>query len=55
MVLFKAVMAGYQQANNADKMLEMAQKALTVDPDEPEALVGVAQVIDGANARNRSG
>ncbi len=43
-VLFKAVMAAYQQANNADKMLEMAQKALSVDPDEPEALVGVAQV-----------
>ena len=43
-LLFKAVMAAYQQANNADKMLEMAQKALSVDPDEPEALVGVAQV-----------
>jgi tetratricopeptide (TPR) repeat protein len=26
-------------------MLEMAQKALTLDPDDPDALVGVAQVL----------
>jgi len=44
-VLFKSAMQKYQQANNADKMLDMAQKALTYDPDDPEALVGVAQVL----------
>lgn len=44
-VVYKAAMQKYQQANNADKMLEMAQKALTYDPDEPEALLGVAQVL----------
>jgi tetratricopeptide (TPR) repeat protein len=44
-VLYKAAMQRYQMANNADKMLEMAQKALSYDPDDPEALVGVAQVI----------
>jgi tetratricopeptide (TPR) repeat protein len=44
-LLFKAVMHGYQQANNADKMMEMAQKILSFDPDDPEALVGVAQVL----------
>jgi tetratricopeptide (TPR) repeat protein len=44
-VLFKAVMHGYQQANNADKMREMAEKVLSYDPDEPEALLGVAQSI----------
>jgi tetratricopeptide (TPR) repeat protein len=44
-VLCKAAMQKYQMANNADKMLEMAQKALSFDPDEPEALVGVAQVL----------
>jgi hypothetical protein len=44
-VLYKAVMHGYQQANNADKMLEMAQKVLSFDPDDPEALIGVAQVL----------
>ena len=44
-VIYKSAMQQYQQANNADKMLEMARKALTYDPDEPEALLGVAQVL----------
>jgi tetratricopeptide (TPR) repeat protein len=44
-VIYKAAMQRYQQANNADKMLEMAQKVLTYDPDDPEALIGVAQVL----------
>jgi tetratricopeptide (TPR) repeat protein len=44
-VLLKAVMQAYQQANNADKMLETAQRTLTFDADDPEALVGIAQVI----------
>jgi hypothetical protein len=44
-LLYKGVMHGYQQSNNADKMLEMAQKILTFDADEPEALLGVAQVL----------
>jgi tetratricopeptide (TPR) repeat protein len=44
-LLYKAVMHGYQQANNGEKMLAMAQKILTYDPDDPEALLGVAQVV----------
>jgi tetratricopeptide (TPR) repeat protein len=44
-LVYKAVMAGYQQANNGDKMMEMAQKVLTFDADDPEALVAVAQVL----------
>jgi len=44
-MVYKAAMQKYQQANNADKMLEMARKALTFDPDDPEALLGVAQVL----------
>jgi tetratricopeptide (TPR) repeat protein len=44
-VLYKAAMQKYQQANNGDKMEEMARKALAVDPDDPEALVAVAQVL----------
>jgi tetratricopeptide (TPR) repeat protein len=44
-LLYKSVMHAYQQGNNADKMMEMAQKVLTFDPDEPEALLGVAQVL----------
>jgi len=44
-VLYKAVMHAYQQSNNADKMMEMAQKILSYDADDPEALLGVAQVL----------
>jgi len=44
-VLYKSAMQKYQAANNADKMMDMAQKALTFDADDPEALVGVAQVL----------
>ena len=44
-VLYKGVMHSYQQANNADNMMEMAQKVLSYDPDDPEALIGVAQVL----------
>lgn len=43
-LIFKAVMQRYQQANNGDKMVEMANKVLAIDPDDPEALVAVAQV-----------
>jgi tetratricopeptide (TPR) repeat protein len=44
-VLYKMVMQKYQAANNAEKMLEMGQKALSFDADDPEALVSVAQVL----------
>lgn len=44
-VLYKEAMQKYQIANNADKMEAMARKSLTLDPDDPEALVGVAQVL----------
>jgi tetratricopeptide (TPR) repeat protein len=44
-LLYKSVMHSYQQANNADKMMAMAKKVLSFDPDEPEALLGVAQVL----------
>ena len=44
-LLYKAAMQKYQQSNNADKMLEMGQKALALDADDPEALVGVSTVM----------
>jgi tetratricopeptide (TPR) repeat protein len=44
-LLYKAVMHSYQQVNNADKMLAMSQKVLTFDADDPEALLGVSQVL----------
>jgi len=44
-MVFKGAMQKYQQVNDADKMMDMAHKALTYDPDDPEALLGVAQVL----------
>src|SRR5271169_3075986 len=44
-LLYKSVMHAYQQANNGDKMMEMAQKVVSFDADDPEALVAVAQVL----------
>ena len=43
-LVYKNVMQRYQQANNGDKMIDMAKKVLALDPDDPEALVAVAQV-----------
>jgi tetratricopeptide (TPR) repeat protein len=43
--LYKSAMHSFQSANNADKMMEMGRKVLKIDPDDPEALVGVAQVL----------
>jgi len=44
-LLYKAAMRSYQNANNGDKMLEMAQKLLKLDADDPEGLIGAAEVI----------
>jgi tetratricopeptide (TPR) repeat protein len=44
-LLYRAAMHAYQAANNADKMLDMGRKTLAIDPDDPEALVGVAEVL----------
>ena len=43
-MVYKAVMQRYQQINNLDKVVEMSKKVLVIDPDDPEALVSVAQV-----------
>jgi tetratricopeptide (TPR) repeat protein len=44
-LLYKAAMRGYQNVNNGDKMAEMAQKLLKLDPDDPEALIASAEVM----------
>jgi tetratricopeptide (TPR) repeat protein len=44
-LLYQGAMRAYQAANNADKMLEMGRKVLALDPDHPEALLGVAEVL----------
>lgn len=43
--LYTAAMQRYQQANNADKMMDMGKKVLAIDPDDPAALVGIAQAL----------
>jgi tetratricopeptide (TPR) repeat protein len=44
-LLYKAAVRSYQTANNGDKMSEEAQKLLKLDPDDPEALIAVSEVI----------
>jgi len=44
-LLYRAAMHAYQSANNAEKMLEMAEKELKLDPDDPEALIGASEVM----------
>jgi tetratricopeptide (TPR) repeat protein len=44
-LLYRATMHAEQGANNAEKMSETAQKILKIDPDDPEALIGAAEVI----------
>jgi len=44
-LLYRQAMHDYQQTNNAEKMAAMAQKVLQIDPDDPEALIGSAEVI----------
>jgi tetratricopeptide (TPR) repeat protein len=44
-LLYRNAMHVYQVANSSDKMMDMGRKVLKIDPDDPEALVGVAQVL----------
>ncbi len=44
-LLYRTAMHSYQSANKADNMMEMGRKVLKLDPDDPEALIGVAQVL----------
>jgi tetratricopeptide (TPR) repeat protein len=44
-LLYRTAMHTYQTSNNAEKMQDMGRKVLKIDPDDPEALVGVAQVL----------
>ena len=44
-ILYKTAMRGFQQANDGDNMMEAGRNVLKIDPDDPEALVGVAEVL----------
>ena len=43
-LLWRAVMHDYTAAGNSEKILETGLKVLTLDKDDPEALIGVAEV-----------
>lgn len=43
-VLYRGVMQSYQQAENSDKMLTAGLKVLSLDKDDPEALIVVAEI-----------
>lgn len=44
-LLQEAAMSAYQQANDSDKMGETARKVLALDPDQPDALLAVSEVL----------
>ncbi|MGH9511011.1 MAG: tetratricopeptide repeat protein [Terriglobales bacterium] len=44
-LLYRVAMHSYQTANNGEKMMEMGRKVLAIDPDDPEALLGVSEVM----------
>jgi tetratricopeptide (TPR) repeat protein len=43
-LLYRAAMQSYQTAGNSSKMMDMGLKVLAIDRDDPEALIGVAEV-----------
>lgn len=44
-LLYRKAMYEYQNANNADKAIEMGRKILAIDPNNPEALVMTATFL----------
>ncbi|MFY9844818.1 MAG: hypothetical protein WA718_23415 [Terriglobales bacterium] len=44
-LLYKNAMRLYQNSNNAEKTEAMGRKVLSLDPDDPEALITVSEVI----------
>jgi len=43
--LYTTAMGKYQQANNVEKEIDLCRKILAIDPDDPAALVGLAQAL----------
>jgi len=44
-MLFRKAMQDYQSANNGEKALEMANKVIAIDPDDPQSLILKAEVL----------
>jgi tetratricopeptide (TPR) repeat protein len=45
-LLYRAAMHSYQTTANSTKLLDMGMKVLALDKDDPEALIGVAEVLE---------
>lgn len=45
-LLYRAAMSSYQSTGNSQKMMDMGLKVLAIDKDDPEALIGVAEVLE---------
>jgi tetratricopeptide (TPR) repeat protein len=44
-LLYRDAMHAYQRANNGEKMMAMAREVSKLDPDDPEAMVAIAEVL----------
>jgi tetratricopeptide (TPR) repeat protein len=45
-LLYRTAMNSYQTAGNSQKMMDLGLKVLGIDKDDPEALIGVAEVLE---------
>lgn len=45
-LLYRAAMSSYQNAGNPQKMMDMGLKVLAIDKDDPEALIGIAEILE---------
>jgi tetratricopeptide (TPR) repeat protein len=45
-LLYRAAMSDYQNAGNPEKMMSMGLKVLAIDKDDPEALIGIAEILE---------
>lgn len=45
-LLYRLSMSSYQTVGNLEKMKDMGMKVLAIDKDDPEALIGVAEVLE---------
>jgi tetratricopeptide (TPR) repeat protein len=45
-LLYRAAMSSYQNVGNPDKMMNMGLKVLAIDKDDPEALIGIAEILE---------
>jgi len=45
-LLYRAAMTSYQSIGESQKTMDMGMKVLSIDKDDPEALIGVAEVLE---------